>query len=120
MNEDWLDEEIRMREKARAHAGEVVEGAGSRGAPRRMTHMVSTRLDGSLIRRLRAIAQERGVTVSDLLREGAEQVVEEPYTATQSQIKYRISGTGTDEACPAASDHEYVSNYLLAVPDRLG
>ena len=72
MNEDWLDEEVLAREEARAHAGEVVEGAGSRGAPRRMTHMVSVRLDGSIIRRLRAIAQERGVTLSDLLREGAE------------------------------------------------
>ncbi len=76
MTEDWLEEEIRMREEARAHAGEVVEGAGSRGTPRRMAHMVSVRLEGSLIRRLRAIARERGVTVSDLLREGAELVLE--------------------------------------------
>jgi hypothetical protein len=100
-----------MREKARAHAGEVVEGAGSRGTPRRMTHMVSTRLNGSLIRRLRAIAQERNVTVSDLLREGAEGVVKESYTAAQPRISYTISGTDTDEAIPTVTDHRaYASN----------
>jgi predicted DNA-binding ribbon-helix-helix protein len=118
MNEDWLDEEIRMREKARAHAGEVVEGAGSRGAPRRMTHMVSTRLDGSLIRRLRAIAQERGVTVSDLLRESAEQVVNKSYTAAQPRISYTITGTDTDGAIQTTV-HTLPIN-LLAMPDRLG
>ncbi len=76
MNENWQDEELRAREEARAHAGEVVEGAGSLGTRRRMSHMVSVRLEGSLIRRLRNIARERGVTLSDLLREGAELVLE--------------------------------------------
>src|SRR5918998_6036541 len=105
MNEDWLDEETRLREKDRAQAGQVIEGAGSRGAPRRMTHMVSTRLDGSLIRRLRAIAQERGVTVSDLLREGAEQVVQKTRAAAQPQISYTISGIETDDGIPTLAGH---------------
>lgn len=76
MTEDWRDEEIRMREEAQAHAGEVIEGAGSRGTPRRMASMVSVRLSGNLIRRLRTLAMQRGVTLSDLLREGAELVLE--------------------------------------------
>jgi predicted DNA-binding protein len=76
MTDDWQNEEIRMREKAQAHAGEVNEGAGSRGTPRRMAQMVSVRLSGSLIRRLRTLARRKGVTLSDLLREGAELVLE--------------------------------------------
>jgi hypothetical protein len=76
MTENWREEEIRTREEAQARAGEVVEGAGSPGTPRRMPQMVSVRLEGSLIRRLRALARERGVTLSDLLREGAELVLE--------------------------------------------
>jgi hypothetical protein len=86
MNEDWLDEEIRLREKDRAQAGHVVEGAGSRGTPRKMSHMASTRLDGSLIRQLRAIAQQRGVTVSDLLREGANRVVQDALESAQPRM----------------------------------
>ncbi len=77
MTENWRDEEIRTREDAQARAGEVVEGAGSLGTPRRMPQMVSVRLNGRLIRRLRALARQRGVTLSDLLREGAEMVLED-------------------------------------------
>lgn len=109
MNEDWLDEEIRMREKAQAHAGEVVEGAGSRGAPRRMTHMVSTRLNGNLIRRLRVIAQERGVTVSDLLREGAELVLEgEQPEETRTYIR-AIEGATEQRIHSRPEDREFAA-----------
>lgn len=102
MNEDWLDEEVRLREKDRAQAGQVVEGAGSRGAPRKMSHMISTRLDGSLIRQLRAIAQQRGVTVSDLLREGARCVVQDTYESAQPRMtSYRVRGA--EDAPPTAA-----------------
>ncbi len=76
MNEDRLSEEIRIREEERAHAGEVVEGSGIRGKPRRLPQMVSVRLDGRLVAALRALARQRGVTMSDLMREGAEAVLE--------------------------------------------
>ncbi len=56
--------------------GEIVAGSGRRGKPRRMDHMVSVRLGGDLIRRLRGIANKRGTTLSDLLREGAVMVAE--------------------------------------------
>lgn len=79
MSEEWRDKEVDMRETAQVHAGEIVPGSGSRGTPRRMAHMASVRLDGELISRLRFIARQRGVTVSDLLREGAELVAEGQY-----------------------------------------
>ena len=80
MSEDWRDEEIRTREEAQAHAGEIVEGSGSRGTPRRMPQMVSVRLDGGLVAALRVLAKRRGVTMSDLMREGAESVLEGHHT----------------------------------------
>src|SRR5918999_4427943 len=90
MSEERRQNEIARREKAQAHAGEVVSGSGKRGKPRRMAQMVSVRLDGELVSRLRTIAEQRGVTVSDLLREGAEQVVQQTYAATRPRIDYTV------------------------------
>ena len=64
------------RERAVAFCGNVTPGAGTKGAPRRMAHMVSVRLDGELIGKLRAVAKERNATPSDLLKEGAELVAQ--------------------------------------------
>jgi predicted DNA-binding ribbon-helix-helix protein len=109
MSEKRRDNEIARRERAQAHAGEVISGSGRRGKPRRMGQMVSVRLDGELVSTLRAIAEQRGVTVSDLLREGAEQVVQETYVAARPRISYTISGT--DEPIPTAADHHaYAAN----------
>lgn len=109
MDNGWLDKEVRIREKARSHAGEVIEGAGGRGIPRRMAHMVSVRLDGLLIRRLRAIARQRGITLSDLIREGAEKAVEEADAAAKPKVRYKISGV--NDAIPTVVDSEaFVAN----------
>ena len=72
--------EIARREEAQAHAGEVVAGSGKRGKPRRMPRMVSVRLDGELVAELRAVARQRNTTISDLLREGAELIVQDAYS----------------------------------------
>ncbi len=104
MSEERRNNEITRRERAQAHAGEVVSGSGKRGKPRRMAQMVSVRLDGELARTLRAIAEQREVTVSDLLREGAEQVVVKTHAAAQPRIRYTISGA--EHAIPTATDHD--------------
>ena len=103
VSEERRDNEVARREKAQAHAGEVVSGSGKRGKPRRMGQMVSVRLDGELVSTLRAIAEQRGATVSDLLREGAELVVQKTYAATRPRITYTISGI--EEAIPTAANH---------------
>jgi hypothetical protein len=92
MSEGRRDNEITRRERAQAHAGEVVPGSGKRGKPRRMAQMVSVRLDGELVSRLRTIAEQRGVTVSDLLREGAELVVAGAYASARPQTSFTITG----------------------------
>ena len=92
MSEEQHDEEIRQQAKAEAGAGKVVPGSGRRGKPRRMAQMVSVRLDGELIGKLRLVAKERNVTLSDLLREGAELIVEDEYASAHSQMSFTISG----------------------------
>jgi hypothetical protein len=109
MSEERRKSEIARRERAQAHAGEVVSGSGKRGKPRRMAQMVSVRLDGELVSRLRAIAEQRGVTVSDLLREGAEQVVQKSYVAARPRVSYTISGA--NQQIPTVADHHaYAAN----------
>ncbi len=86
--------EIVRREEAQAHAGEIVAGSGEHGKPRRMARMVSARLDWELIRKLRIVAQQRNTTLSDLLREGAELIVQDAYADAVTFKVTRSEGTG--------------------------
>jgi predicted DNA-binding ribbon-helix-helix protein len=109
MSEERRNNEIARRERAQTHAGEVVPGSGKRGKPRRLGQMVSVRLDGELVSALRNIAEQRGVTVSDLLREGAEQIVHKTYAAARPRVSYTISGA--NQGIPTAADHHvYAAN----------
>jgi len=93
MTEEHLhDEEIRQAAKAEVGAGKVVPGSGRRGKSRRLAQMVSVRLDGELVGKLRVVAKERNVTLSDLLREGAELIVEDEYAGVQPQASFTITG----------------------------
>jgi hypothetical protein len=92
MNQEQHDEEIREQAKAEVGAGKVVPGSGRRGKPRRMAQMVSVRLDGELVGKLRIVAKERNVTFSDLLREGAELIVDDEYARAQTRTSFTISG----------------------------
>lgn len=92
MNQEQHDEEIREQAKAEVGAGKVVPGSGRRGKPRRMAQMVSVRLDGELIGRLRVVAKKHNVTLSDLLREGAKLIVDDEYASAQPRADFTISG----------------------------
>ena len=85
------DEEIRQ-EKIEAGVGKIVPGAGRRGTPRRMDQMVSVRLDGNLIAKLKTVARRRGLTLSELVREGAELIVVDEYASAQPRTSFTISG----------------------------
>ena len=92
MNKEQRDEELRQQAKAEVGAGKVVPGSGRRGKPRRMAQMVSVRLDGEMIGMLRAVAKERNVTLSDLLREGAELIVGDAYASARPKADFKIEG----------------------------
>lgn len=49
----------------------LIEGSGRLGEPRRLDQMVSARLDPTLVAALRRLAETRGVSLSDVLREAA-------------------------------------------------
>ncbi len=108
MSEERRNNEIARRERAQAHAGEVVPGSGKRGKPRRMAQMVSVRLDGELVSRLRIIATQRGVTVSDLLREGAELIIGDAYASAQPRMSFTVSGA--KEWLPTTTDRELAAH----------
>ena len=92
MNEERHEVEIREQARAEFGAGKVIPGSGRRGTPRRMAQMVSVRLDGELVGKLRIVARERDVTLSELLREGAELILEDAYATAQSRPSFTISG----------------------------
>ena len=92
MSKERRENEVARREKAQAHAGEIAGGSGRQGKPRRMAQMISVRLDGELVSRLRTVAEQRGVTVSDLLREGAQLIVQNEYASARPRTSFTISG----------------------------
>jgi Ribbon-helix-helix protein, copG family len=50
---------------------DLIEGSGQRLEPRRLDQMVSARLDPTLVAALKGLAEKRGVSLSDVLREAA-------------------------------------------------
>jgi predicted DNA-binding protein len=92
MSEEQREAEEIRQEKIEAGVGKIVPGAGRRGTPRRMDQMVSVRLSGDLIARLKIVARQRGTTLSELVREGAELIVEDEYASAQQRVVFRISG----------------------------
>jgi hypothetical protein len=90
MNDEARRSERERRELAQQHAGEVVEGSGRAATPRRLGQMVSLRLDPGLAEALRKLAERRGISLSELLREAAIRYVEAEGTTPQSTFTWRI------------------------------
>lgn len=67
--------ERERRELANAHRGEVADAPSEAVEPKQLDQMVSLRLDTGVITTLREIANQRGTTMSELLREGASMVI---------------------------------------------
>jgi hypothetical protein len=93
MSDEHRRSERERRELARQHAGEVVEGSGRAAAPRRLDQMVSLRLEPELAAALRGLAERRGVTVSELLREGAIALLEEDRGSAAPSFTWHVVST---------------------------
>jgi Ribbon-helix-helix protein, copG family len=93
MSEEHRRSERERRELAQQHAGEVVEGSGRPVAPRRLDQMISLRLEPDLAAALRGLAERRGVTVSELLREGAIALLEEDRGSTAPSFTWHVVST---------------------------
>lgn len=68
--------EQERRALAQASAGGDVEPGAREIPPTTIRQMLSVRIEPQLIRELRQVARARGVTVSDLLRQAASDLVE--------------------------------------------
>jgi hypothetical protein len=114
VNQEKRKSEIERRESAQAHAGEIVEDSGILGTPRLMSQMVSVRLDGKLVIKLWEAAERRGVTLSEILREGARLVLQEERAGAESQAGYRIDRIDGAKPRIASSPDEHLDEHLLA------
>ena len=74
------------RDLAQTAAGEPVDVVGEL-APKELRQMLSLRVEPALARELRAVADERGITVSELLREAAARQVAE-HRATHWRVRF--------------------------------
>lgn len=86
--------EEQQRELANEHRGEVIENSATTIESRKLGQIVSVRLDSDTIVALREIANERRSTVSDLLREGADLIVESNRQSMKiTQVTYQVTVT---------------------------
>jgi hypothetical protein len=90
MNDEARQNEQERRELAQQHAGEVVEGSGRVVTPRRLGQMVSVRLDPGLVEALRELANRRGISLSDVLRDAAIRLLEAEEAASRTTTSWRI------------------------------
>jgi hypothetical protein len=75
MDNDRREDEKRRREAAQASVGEVQPG-GHEVVGRSLKQMVSVRLEAQLLKELRELAEQRGESISDLLRQAAVELIE--------------------------------------------
>jgi predicted DNA-binding ribbon-helix-helix protein len=84
MSDEARRSEQERRELAQQHAGEVVEGSGRVVTPRRLGQMVSLRLEPAVAEALRELANQRGISLSELLREAAIRLFEAEKATSQT------------------------------------
>lgn|SRR5262245_2892411 len=96
--------ERQLRELADAQRGEVVPGSGTQLEPRRLDQIVSLRLAPEIIADLRDLADRRGVSVSDLLREGAATVLMAARHTTLSKVSFVVT-VSTQSRTPDSRQH---------------
>jgi hypothetical protein len=80
----------------------LIEGSGQRGEQRRLDQMVSARLDPSLVAALRKFAERHGMSLSDVFREAAVQLLARD--EAQNVISFSVSVT--NETRPGGISHE--------------
>ena len=109
--------EAERRETAFAHRGEVEEGSGEKLTPKHVSQMVSVRLDGELAGALRDVAERRGMTVSDVLREAVADIVLAESSSDVPQVIYFEVKTSAKEHSFRSSDYA-TGAWSLRATDR--
>jgi uncharacterized protein (DUF4415 family) len=94
MNENARKTEAARRESALAAAGGELVGDARTVAGREIRQMLSLRMDPRVVRQLRRIADRRGTSVSDLLREAATRIIEDD---SRSTVDLRLESIDSSE-----------------------
>ncbi len=98
--------EQERRELANAHRGELADDGGEPIEPRTFDQVVSIRLEATTVIALRELANQRGASLSDLLREGASIVL---LAAQQvrpiTDLSYKVVPINPQPASGSASEH---------------
>lgn len=103
MNDEARRSEQERRELAQQHAGEVVASSGRVATPRRLGQMVSVRLEPGLVEALRDLANRRGISVSEALREAAIQLLKAEQAASKATFSWNIVSVPTVETSATTS-----------------
>jgi hypothetical protein len=107
-----VSDDARKRERAlreeldRTADDAIIEGSGQPLPPRRLGHMVSLRLELELAAKLRELADRRGVTLSELLREGAALLLMNEHPSPRSTYHYVVFGAYSFDGHTAAAAPE--------------
>jgi hypothetical protein len=90
----------------------LIEGSGQRGEQRRLDQMVSARLDPMLVAAVKEYAQRHGLSVSDVFREAATQLLQRE--EAQNVVTFRVDVT--NETRPGGiSRKSYQTDIPMAV-----
>jgi hypothetical protein len=103
MDNDQAADERRRREAALAGTAEVLGGRAVR--PRALSQIISLRLEPQLLRDLRRIAEQQDISVSDVLRQAAVDLIGRwrrgasiVFTAEPTQAQQSVTFTWTENS----------------------
>jgi hypothetical protein len=109
VSDDARQRERALREELDRMADDaIIEGSGQPVPPRRLGHMVSLRLEPELAERLREVAHRRGVSLSELLREGAALLLMSERSRPRATYHYVVSGAYSFNGHTAAATPDLV------------
>jgi uncharacterized protein (DUF4415 family) len=115
MSNERREDEKRRREAAQASIVEVEPG-GHEVAGRSIKQMVSVRLEAQLLKELRELAEKQEMSVSDLLRQAAVELVERSRTAPVL-VHYRRSEASLTIATALTAGRQVTSGLFTTVED---
>lgn len=96
--------ERELREAAFEAQGDLDEESTEAVEPARLSQMVSLRLDGHVAAALRDLANERGCSLSELLREAASRLLDEAARPATPMVRFEV--TQSDVTSWSSSDFQ--------------
>ncbi len=111
VSDDARERERGLREELDRTADDaIIEGSGQLLPPRRLGHMISLRLEPEFAAQLRELADRRGVSLSELLREGAALLLMKEHPSPSWTYHYVVFGAYSFDGQTAAAASELLQS----------